>query len=212
MRRRPPSEPGFTTRSREEAARPLSGLLSPTTEEQGEHQERRGERDENKSPTGSSGTTPTNTHCRRIQTETNRRLTPTHIQSNNTHTHRPFHAGDPTLSQAVFQSRSAAAGHSSTDPPTPAFAAGPRRVQGCLGELGAPPHSTCRQSQKNTSWRRGRSWGGGRWEVGERWRKESGKLPQLHQFLKSTPDKVLYLLKERESRSGGYKTHMEESM
>lgn len=52
----------------------------------------------------------------------------------------------------------------------------------------------------------------GRREVGERWRKESGKLPQLRQFLKSTPDKVVYLLKERESRSGGYKTHMEESM
>lgn len=68
MRCRPPSEPGFTARSREEAARPLSGLLSPTTEEQGEHRERRGERDSEKLKAVG--------------------LTPTHIQNNNTHTGR----------------------------------------------------------------------------------------------------------------------------
>ena len=89
MRCRPPSEPGFTARSREEAARPLSGLLSPTTEEQGEHRERRGERDEKKNlQLEAVGQLPlTHTHRRRMQTERNRRLTPTHIQNNNTHTH-----------------------------------------------------------------------------------------------------------------------------
>lgn len=90
MRRRTPSEPGFTARSREDAARPASGqLVSIHT------QSRRRKREDD------------------VEVKKNNA---TWVDSDSVDR---THAGDPTLSQAVLRCQSAVEGHFSTGPPTP---------------------------------------------------------------------------------------------